>query len=41
MVEFLIKFQYGGTKKIWVNSVRVAKPLSFFNILRAIHPQLT
>ena len=36
MVEFLRKFQGRGIKIDRVNSIRVAKPLIFFNILREV-----
>ena len=36
MIEFLSKFQGRGMKIDKVNSIRVAKPLIFFSILRAV-----
>ena len=36
MVEFFSKFQRRDIKIDRVNSIRVAKPLIFFNILRAV-----
>ena len=36
MAEFLTKFQDRGIKIARVNSIRVAKPLIFFDILRAV-----
>ena len=36
MVEFLIEFQGRGIKIARVNSIRIAKPLIFFNILCAV-----
>ena len=41
MVEFLNKFQGRSIKIAKDNSIRVDKPLIFFNILRAISPQVT
>ena len=36
MAEFLSKFQGSGFKIVRVNSIRVAKQVIFFNILRAV-----
>ena len=36
MVQFLSKFQSHGIKIDRVNSIRAAKPMIFFNILRAV-----
>ena len=36
MVEFLTRFQGRGVNIDRVNSIRVVKPLIFFNILRAV-----
>ena len=36
MDKFLSKFQGSGIKIGLVNPIRVAKPLIFFNILRAV-----
>ena len=36
MAKFLSKFQDTGIKIDRVNSIRVPKPLIFFNILRAV-----
>ena len=41
MVDFLSKFQDCGIKIDRVNSIRVAKSIIFFNILRATAPWLT
>ena len=41
VVEFLSKFQDRGIKIARVNSILVAKPLFFLNILRAIAPWVT
>ena len=41
MVEFLSKFHVRGIKIDRVNSIRVAKSVIFFNILRAIAPWVT
>ena len=41
MVEFLSKFQCRGIKIDRVYSIRVAKSMIFFNILRAIAPSVT
>ena len=36
IIEFLSKFQGGGIKIDRVNSIRVARSMIFFNILRAV-----
>ena len=41
MVEILSQFQSRGTKIDGVNSVRVAKPMFFFNTLRAVARYVT
>ena len=41
MVEFLSKFQGYGIKIDRVDSIRLAKSMIFFNILRAIGPWVT
>ena len=41
MVEFFSKLECRGIKISRVNSIRVAKPLIFNNILGAVNPQVT
>ena len=41
MIEFLSKFQSRDMKIYWVNLNRIAKPLFFFNILRAVTRKVT